>query len=105
MEQKESCLPTMSRTRDLLITIDITVRRSKPTELRGEYFKAKSCLLDGKFFKIYIYNYISFLHSTTSGCGTLYCKSGVEAVGVPNSPIADLGTQNEEHRTNRSGDT
>ena len=54
-EQKESCLPTMSRTRDLLITADITVRRSKPTELRGEYFKAKSCLLDGNFDKSSIY--------------------------------------------------
>ena len=45
----------MSRTRDLLITADITVRRSKPTELRGEYFKAKSCLLDGNFAKFVIY--------------------------------------------------
>ncbi len=37
---KKTRLPTMSRTRDLLITADITVRRSKPTELRGEYFIA-----------------------------------------------------------------
>ena len=37
---KKTRLPTMSRTRDLLITADITVRRSEPTELRGEYFIA-----------------------------------------------------------------
>ena len=39
----------MSRTRDLLITADITVRRSKPTELRGEYFKrSRAWFFDGE---------------------------------------------------------
>ena len=52
-----SDLPTMSRTRDLLITADITVRRSKPTELRGEYFRSKSCLVMPKVEKqTYIYS-------------------------------------------------
>ena len=97
MEQKRSCLPTMSRTRDLLITADITVRRSKPTELRGEYFKAKSCLLDGNFDAFYIYIGIDIPDSLTSGCGTLKSKSGVQPVRVRNFPIADLGTQSEEH--------
>jgi len=54
-------------------------------------------LLDGNFEAFYIYIGIDIPDSLTSGCGTLKSKSGVQPVRVRNFPIADLGTQSEEH--------
>ena len=57
----------MSRTRDLLITADITVRRSKPTELRGEYFnRSRAWFFDGEMGNNNIYIPTIFVGSDAS---------------------------------------